>query len=87
MYAELNEVRLEHILPESGSLQHEGKPVGSTNDALKVREFLIIFYGASRDRKSREVAQALNTYAEYFNPDDQGLSTMKGEVICGPRAL
>ena len=87
MFAPLDQLRLEHILPEAGSLRVDGKPVVSTNDALKVKEFLLVFYGSSRDRRSKLVAECLNRYAEYFNPEDSGLVSMKGEIMCSPRAL
>ena len=38
-----------------------------------MRELILIFYGSSRDKKSRSVAVAMNEFVENFNPSDHGV--------------
>ena len=71
--ANKNDLRIEEILSEKGSLRHDGKPLVSNASAFNVKEFTFIFYGSSRDKRSRQVAAQLNSYVDCFNPEDQGL--------------
>ena len=38
-----------------------------------MREFIFIYYGSSRDKKSRNVAAALNEFVETFDLSDHGI--------------
>ena len=53
MKANKQELRIEEILSEKGSMRHDGKPLVSNSQAFNVKEFTFIFYGSSRDKRSR----------------------------------
>ena len=77
MKANLDEMRIEEILSERGSIRYDGKPLQSNIGAFNIKEFILIYYGSSRDKKSRQLAGALNQFVDCFNPDDQGLEKEK----------
>ena len=73
---------IEEILHQRGDLLYDGKPLARHNEIfVTVKEFIIVFYGSSRDRKSREVAKAINNMLDVFNPDNQGFQKGSGEYI------
>ena len=78
-------MRIEEILSERGNLRWDGKPFSSASLAFNnVSEFILLFYGSSRDKKSRQVAQCLNVYADQFNPDEP-LRKERDEIVPGSR--
>ena len=78
-------MRIEEILSERGNLRYDGKPLSSASAAFNVNEFILLFYGSSRDKKSRQIAQCLNNYVDLFNPDDQGMRKERDEIVTGSR--
>ena len=75
----LEEVKLEEILSKRGDILYDGKPVVPLKEAFQAKEFVFIFYGSSRDPRSRQVGQCLNEFAEHFNPDHQGMRQDRDE--------
>ena len=73
---------IEEIMSLKGDLRYDGKCILRHYEVLRtVKEFIFIFYGSSRDKKSRSVANALNNYLDHFNPDNGGFRKKENEFI------
>ena len=83
-YQELVDTNIEQICNKKGDLRFDGRCFAEPKYIFEVREFIFVFYGNSRDRKSRLVAEALNCYIDEFSKDkggsSNGLTIKKGEV-------
>ena len=82
MKVDMENVKIEDICKEKGALRHDGKKLTNNADAFNVKEFTFVFYGHSKCQKSRQIAYALNNYADYFNDEDGGLKREKLMVGC-----
>ena len=78
-------MRIEDICSHHGALRYDGKKISDGASVFAVKEFTFLFYGSSKDKKSRQVAWALNAYAEYFNPEDYGLQRDGTEITAKVR--
>ena len=67
---DLSVLRIEDILDTPGMLRYEGKVIYDHSSIFQDKEFNFLFYGSSKDKKSRQVALYLNAYVDYFNPED-----------------
>ena len=73
-------MKIHEILTEKGQIRFDGKPLVKNYQAFEVREFIFIYYGSSRDKKSRNVAAALNEFIENFDLSDHGLMRQKDDI-------
>ena len=81
----LNYHKIEDILKEEGAIRFDNKCIRDHQVLFNVKEFIFVFFGSSQDKKSRAIANALNVYAEFFNPEDMGLSREKDEIVAKSR--
>ena len=66
----LEELKLEDILKNPGDVKHDNAKLSNQEQAFNVREFIFIYYGHSKDKKSRLVAEYLNEYVGLHNPEE-----------------
>ena len=87
--SEFDEIKIEQICSRKGDLRFDGRCFTEPKYIFEVKEFIFVFYGNSRDRKSRLIAQALNQYIEEYSnkgSSSNGLVIKKGEVSTDIRA-
>ena len=82
---DLSKSRVENILDQPGSMKFEGVNIQNHHKVFDVREFTLLFYGCSKDKKARQVAAFLNAYCEYWNLDDIGLIKRDDEYVVKDR--
>ena len=48
--------KIEDILSEEGAVRYDCKPIRDHSVLFNVKEFIFVFFGSSRDKKSRAIA-------------------------------
>ena len=49
----LKNMKIEEICEHDGALRYDGKKIVDNSSVFNVKEFILIFYGSSKDKKSR----------------------------------